>query len=546
MFGNRPWKMAVGATAIALLAAGCSGGGSDDSDSTANTIVVGIGEPQHLIPTNTTETSGAQVLAALFYPLVDFDAQNKPVTVAAESVTSDDNKVWTVKLKPGFTFSNGEAVTADSYINAWNYGAYGPNGQGASYFFERIDGYADMQSVDPDGEEGPQKAPTPKAKSLTGLKKVDDNTFTVTLSAPFAGWESVMGYTAFLPLPTAAFSAPGVIADGFEDAIVGNGPFKLKGTWQHDAQIEVTKVEGFKGTVPKVDGVNFKIYQDQKAEYADLTAGNVDVQTAIPIESLAAAPGDLGDRFQKSPNSSFQFVGFPTFQKEFSDVRVRKALSMAINRQEMTDQIFLGSQTPATGFVSPAVAGYRENTCGASCEYNPTEAKKLYDEVPNAPKKIQITYNADGGHKAWVDAMCNQIKQSLPGVDCVGTGEPKFADLLTKVEAKKPVGLIRLGWVMDYPLMENYLGPLYGTGGSSNYYGYSNKDFDNLVKEGSAAPTTDEAIKKWQEAEDILAKDMPVIPLRFGQNVYGSSERVSNVVVNPLQQVDVYQIEVVS
>jgi len=546
MFGNRPWKVAVGATAIALLATGCSGGGSDEDDANANSIVIGIGEPQHLIPSNATETSGAQVLASLFYPLVDFDAQNKPVEVAAESITSDDNKTWTVKLKPGFTFSNGEAVTADSYINAWNYGAYGPNGQGASYFFERIEGYADLQSEDPDGADGPQKAPEPKAKTLTGLKKVDDTTFTVALAAPFAGWESVMGYTAFFPLPAAAFSAPGVIADGFEDAIVGNGPFKMKGTWQHDSQIEVEKVDGFKGTVPKVDGINFKIYQDQKAEYADLTAGNVDVQTSIPIESLAAAPGDLGDRFQKSPSSTFQFVGFPTFQQDFKKVEIRRALSMAINREEITNQIFLGSQTPANGFVSPAVAGYRpEGACGDNCKYNPTEAAKLWKDN-TGPAKVQITYNADGGHKAWVDATCNQIEKSIPGVDCEGVGEPKFADLLTKVEKKQPVGLIRLGWVMDYPLMENYLGPLYGTGGSSNYYGYSNPTFDNLVAEGSKAATTEEAIAKWQQAEDILAKDVPVIPLRFGQNVYGFSEKVKNVKVDTQTRVDIYNIEVAS
>ena len=544
MLGNRPWKMAVGATAIALLAAGCSGSGSEDTDTASKSIVVGIGEPQHLIPSNTTETGGAQVLAALFYPLVDFDEQSKPVEVGAESITSDDNKVWTVKLKPGFTFSNGEPVVSDNYIDAWNYGAYGPNAQGASYFYERIEGYADLQSVDPDGEEGPKKAPEPKAKALTGLKKVDDTTFTVTLSTPFAGWESVMGYTAFLPLPKAAFSAPGVIADGFEDAIIGNGPFKMKGTWEHDSQIATEKVDGFKGNVPKVDAVTFKIYHDQKAEYADLTAGNVDVQTAIPIESLAAAPGDLGDRFQKSPSSSFQFVGFPTFQKEFSNVDVRRALSMAVNRQEMTDQIFLGSQTPATGFVSPAVAGYRENTCGDNCKYDAAAAKALYDKA-NGPKEINITYNADGGHKAWVDAMCNQINKSL-GIECTGVGEPKFADLLTKVEKKQKVGLIRLGWVMDYPLMENYLGPLYATGGSSNYYGYSNPAFDSLVKEGSAAKTTDEAIAKWQAAEDILAKDMPVIPLRFGQNTYGFSEKVKNVTVDIFTKVDLYKIETTS
>jgi ABC-type oligopeptide transport system substrate-binding subunit len=168
----------------------------------------------------------------------------------------------------------------------------------------------------------------------------------------------------------------------------------------------------------------------------------------------------------------------------------------------------------------------------------------MYDAA-GGPKKIQITYNADGGHKAWVDATCNQINKSL-GIECTGVGEPKFADLLNKVEKKEPVGLIRLGWVMDYPLMENYLGPLYATGGSSNYYGYSNTAFDNLVKEGSAAKTTDEAIAKWQQAEDILATDMPVIPLRFGQNVFGHSEKVKNVKVDLFQKVDLYNIEIVS
>jgi oligopeptide transport system substrate-binding protein len=267
------------------------------------------------------------------------------------------------------------------------------------------------------------------------------------------------------------------------------------------------------------------------------------VQTTIPIESLAKASADLGDRFKKSPNSTFQFVGFPTFQKEYQNVDVRRAISMAINRQEITDQIFLGSQSPATSFVSPVVAGYRENSCGKNCEYNPTEAKTLYTAA-NGPKEIKITYNVDGNHKAWVDATCNQIKAAL-GINCVGGEEPKFADLLSKVEKKQPVGLIRLGWIMDYPLMENYLGPLYSTDGSSNYYGYSNPTFDNLVKEGSAAKTQDEAIAKWQAAEDILAKDMPVIPLRNGQNVFGYSQKVSNVTVDLFSKVDLYKIEVV-
>jgi ABC-type oligopeptide transport system substrate-binding subunit len=542
MIGKRPWKMAVGAAAIALLAAGCSSGSSDDTATLPNSVVIGIGEPEHLLPTNTTEANGSEVLASLFYPLVKFDAKNEPQLVAAQSITPDKkNQVWTIKLKPDFTFSNGEPVTADNYINAWNYGAYGPNGQLAGYYFARIKGYAAMQPVDPDGD-GPEKEKAPTATKLSGLRKIDDLTFSVTLSEPFAGWESVMGYDCFYPLPKAAFSSPGVIAKGFEDAPIGNGPFKMKGKWEHDQQIQVEKVPDFKGQVPKVDAITWKVYQDLGAEYADLVAGNVDVQTQIPVENLSAASADLGTRFQKSPNSLFQFIGFPLNDPQYKDPRVRRAISMAVNRQEMTDQISLGSQTPAAAFVSPVVDGYRPDSCGENCQYNPTKAKQLYQQA-NGPKTITVTYNTDGGYKPWIDAMCNEIKASL-GVNCIGHAEAKLPDVLKKLEAGRNIGLVRLAWLMDYPLMEDYLTPLYSTGGSSNYYGYSNSSFDSLIKEGSEAKTPKEAVAKWQQAEDILAQDMPVIPLRFGQNVFGYSEKVTNVTVDLFQKVDIYNIEV--
>lgn len=539
MPGKSPWKMAAGAAAIALLAAGCSSGSSDDTEALPNSISIGIVEPSSLIPSNTTEMNGAQVLSSIFYPLVKFDGKSNPYPVAAESITPDKaNRVWTVRLKPGFTFSNGEPVTSDNYINAWNYGAYGPNGQLGSYFFSRIQGYADMQ-VDPDNKSEP-----PQATKLKGLKKVDDTTFTVTLSSGFAGWQSVMGYDVFLPLPKVAFADDGSIAKEYAEAPIGNGPFKIKGKWQHDQQIVVEKVPDFKGTIPKVDGITWKIYQDLGAQYADLVAGNLDVETKIPTEALASASGDLGDRLQRSPSSGFAFVGFPTYLEQYSNPKVRIALSMAINRQEMTEQIFLGSESPATSFVSPVVAGYRPNICGENCEYNPTKAKQLYTEA-NGPKDIKITYNVDGGHKPWVDAMCNQIKASL-AVNCTGQAVPKFADLLKRVKNREDVGLIRLAWAMDYPLMENYLSPLYETGGSSNDYGYSNAAFDSLVKEGSAATTTQAAIKYWQQAEDILVKEMPVLPLRYSQNVFGHSEKVTDVSMDLFQKVDIYKIDIAS
>ncbi|MEE6311791.1 ABC transporter substrate-binding protein [Plantactinospora veratri] len=536
-------RMTWSATALAavLAAAGCSGGGEDSSTADADAVVrIGIAEPQHLIPSNATESAGAQVLAALYTPLVDFDENKKPFEVAAESIESTDNKLWTVKLKSGYTFHNGEAVNADSYINAWNHAAYGPNGHGGAYFFGQVEGYDDLQSTDPDGE-GPQQAPEPKAKKLTGLKKVDDLTFTITLSGSFAEFESVLGYHVFAPLPNAAWASDGVLKEGFEEAPIGNGPFKMKGSWQHDSRIEVERYDAYPGPKPKVGGVVFQIYQELAADYADLLAGNNDVTRQVPTEALGTAPGDLGDRFKKSPLSSFQFLAFPTFQPEFAKAEVRKAISMAIDRDEIVKSVFKDSQTSARSFVSPLVAGARPDTCGEACQFDPAKAKADY-QAAGGPARLQISFNGDGGHQEWVEATCNQLSNNL-GVKCSSTPEARFADLLNKVEAKTPVGMFRMGWSMDYPSMQNYLGPIYTTDGSSNYYGFSNAEFDRLVAEGERAPNQEEAIKKYQEAEQILAREMPVIPLRFGQNNFGHSTRVSNVEMDAFGQVDLLKIE---
>jgi peptide/nickel transport system substrate-binding protein/oligopeptide transport system substrate-binding protein len=102
-----------------------------------------------------------------------------------------------------------------------------------------------------------------------------------------------------------------------------------------------------------------------------------------------------------------------------------------------------------------------------------------------------------------------------------------------------------MGWVFDYPAMENYLGPLYTTRGSSNYYGYSNPEFDRLVAQGDRAATPEEATRFYQQAEDLLARDLPVLPLRYLPNTYGFSTRVRNVRLDPFEHPDLYVIEVI-
>ncbi len=524
--------------AILCLALGTTSAcGSGQAPSTTDGLVVsiGIGEPKRLIPSSTTETEGAEVMNALFAPLVDYDENLRPYEVAAESIASPDNRVWTITLRSGWTFHNGEPVTADSYINAWNAGAWGPNIHDGNSFFEKIVGYRDLNPTD---------GSMPKVRKLAGLVKKGDLTFEVTLNEPYVNFRSMMGHTVFHPLPMAAFSdvAGNVIAAAYEDAPIGQGPFKMKGTWQHDQLIETERFEGYAGPVkPAVAGVQFKIYQQQTTMYQDLLAGQLDLVEQIPIENLGSARQDLGDRFKQSPSSSIQFLAFPTFDRKYAKVEIRRAISMAIDRDEIIRTLFLDSQVSLRSFVPPIVPGARQDACGEACRYDPVKAKALFEAAGGAAAvggRIELAYNVDGGHKPWIDATCNQIKKGL-GVDCVGNPQPKFAEMLTKVERKEPVGAFRLGWVFDYPVMENYLGPIYTTTGSSNYYGYSNKEFDTAVAAGDRAATPDQAIVFYQRAEDLLARDLPVIPLRVGRNSFGHSARITNVAVDAFTRANI-------
>jgi peptide/nickel transport system substrate-binding protein/oligopeptide transport system substrate-binding protein len=197
-------RICIPLLAVALVLTACgknggSGAAGGAMQTTENLVVnIGISEPKNLIPTSCVEEMGHTVLHALFTGLVRWNEKLEPVEVAAESVSSPDNKVWTIKLKAGWTFHNGEPVTADSYINAWNAGAWGPNAHDGNYFFERIVGYDAMNPL--------QAGAKPTARKLTGLVKKDELTFEVTLKEPYVNFKTMLGYTPFFPLPQAAFT----------------------------------------------------------------------------------------------------------------------------------------------------------------------------------------------------------------------------------------------------------------------------------------------------------------------------------------------------
>lgn len=523
--------LTAGVAMVMTACGGGSGGGTPAQGGNANAIVIANGtEPQNgLLPANTNETGGGRVMQLLFKGLIDYDAAGKPRNQVAKSIDTKDSKTFTIKLNSGWKFTNGEPVTAKSFVDAWNFGALATNEQLNSYFFEPIEGYEAVNPSPPKGAPKGAKPPAPTAQTMSGLKVVDDTTFTVTLLSPQSSFPLRLGYTAFYPLPSAAYKD----TKAFGESPIGNGPYMMDGPWERKVQIKTKKNPDYAGVdKPKNGGVLLKFYQDPGAGYQDLLANNLDVMDLLPDSAFATFEKDLGSRAINQPAGIFQSFSFPLYNPTFQGpnaAKVRQAISMAIDRNLITKTIFNGTRTPAKDFSSPVVTGYDPNICGQFCTFDPAKAKALLAEAGGLPgNKMTIAYNTDGGHKGWVDATCNSIKNTL-GIDCQGKAYADFKSLRTDVTKKAMDSAFRTGWQMDYPSLDNFLGPIYAKGAGSNDSDYSNPEFDALLKKGDTATSPDAGIAAYKDAEKLLVRDMPAIPLWYSNATGGYSTNVSNV-----------------
>ncbi|MBP2476325.1 oligopeptide transport system substrate-binding protein [Crossiella equi] len=525
----------------ASLALTACGGGSDTgtgSGSADGAITINGTEPENpLIPGNTNEVGGGKVIDAVFSKLVRYSPTDaSPQNEIAESITSSEGgTLYTIKLKSGWTFHDGTPIKAENFVKAWNYTAYAPNGQQTASFFESIEGYKDVFAKDPDGT-GPQKPPTPPKSEMSGLKVVDDTTFTVKLSAPFSVFPTMVGYSAFSPLPDKFFADPAA----FGKAPIGSGPFKFV-SWDNGQAIKVTRYEDYKGTKPKVKDVTFKIYEKTDAAYQDVITGSLDFLDTIPTSAIAGGKykADLAGQVIERPTLVNTTLAFPLYSDKFKNPDFRKAISLAINREEISQKIFEGSRKPATSWVVDGLKGYKEGQC-EFCKFDPAKAKELLTKS-GVKEDIQITYNADGDHKTWIDAACNSIKNTL-GIGCQGDPVPSFQVQRQRANAKQFTSLYRTGWQADYPSIENFLNPLLRSNASSNDGDYSNPAVDAKLAEADKAPNEDEAIKLYQEAEKLISNDMPTIPMFVAVGQSAFSKNVKNVTVTPFRTLDLLSI----
>ncbi|HVX46521.1 MAG TPA: ABC transporter substrate-binding protein [Mycobacteriales bacterium] len=505
---------------VAVLAAACACGGSGGgSQGSAGMFSIGDDEPDHLIPGN---SNGAfDEIHALFAPLTKVDQNGKLVYVQAKSVTSPDNKVWTITLRPGWKFHNGEPVTAQSYADAWNATAYGPNAWANNGELSNIEGYPALNPAH--GK--------PKTTKLSGVTVVNDTTLRVRLIKTDSQFplELCAGQPAFLPLPKVAFKN----FKAYDDKPVGDGPFEMDGKWQHDTQINVKRFEGYKGTKPKADKIQFKIYSDLHTAYTDAQGGNVDIVN-VPQDKYGQAKSDFPDGYVAYDAPAIDYLGFPLYDKRFQDIRIRKAISMAIDRDAVNKAIFGGALTPATSLAPPAELGAKTGIC-PECTFDPKQAKKLLAEAGGWKGPMEIWFPSGVGYDQTFDAIANQIRQNLgiPSVKLHGLpGFTQFSDALIK---KKVTGLYRGHWGALYPSMQNTLTALFTATGDGSYETtYSNPQVDRLIGQGNAAKS-DQAADFYNRAQERIMQDFPVVPLFYAKYIYVHTARVSDVVIDSNQ-----------
>ena len=522
-------KKALAITAAAcaalMMLSGCGSSGTSESASDSNIITAYNSEPQKtFIPGNINETGGGKPADLMFARLVSFDAKGNPSNEIADSITpNDDATEYTIKLKD-WKFANGDTVKAENFTKAWSYVANAKNAMLTSSFFNTIAGYDDLQK---DGLKGNEQ--------LSGLKVVDDKTFTVTLSQSDSVFALKVGYTAFAPLPDSFFKDLKAFGENPKDGCTGAYVFDH---WDHNKELALVKNTAYKGNRPaKNDGVTFKIYTSDTAAYADVQAGNLDVMESVPAANTKTFQKDPKVQAYNEVGSVIQTFTIPSslehFQTNTEEGQLRRqAISMAIDRSAIISKVLSGVGTAPTDFTSPMTPGYSKSLKGSDVlKYNASKAKELWakaDAISKFDGKLTFSYNADGGHEPIYKAVVNSINNALGSEVAATNPMPTFNEFREAVTDRKMTGAFRTGWQPDYPSPENYLFQIFDSkaadGNGSNDGDYKNAEFDKLLDEAYATTDTDAANKLYQQSEEILLQQLPAFPLYY-QNAYGVASK---------------------
>jgi ABC-type oligopeptide transport system substrate-binding subunit len=463
------------------------------------------GEPETLDPQKTSTTVESNVLRNLFEGLVVQDPKGNVAPGVAESWNaSEDGVTYTFKLRADAKWSNGEPVTAEDFV----------------YSLRRIQDpktksqYAEVLYPIKNAEE----VNTGKAElSALGAKAIDAKTLEITLKAPTPYFLQLLTHQTGLPVNQKTVTALGDewVKPG---KMVSNGAYMLAEE-KPGSHIKLVKNPNYWGTAKvAIDTVIFDPSEDRAAVVKRYRAGEFDiVYSDLPNDQLGWLRENMPKELHIAPYAGVYYYTFNTTKPPLNDVRVRQALTMAVNREVLVEKITLAGELPAYGFVPGGTANYasqRVSWAKLSQAEKDAEAARLMKEAgygPDRPLKLQLAYNTSENHKKIAVAIAAMWKKL--GVDVELTNTELKVHYANLRQGNFEVG--RAGWIADYNDAQNYLFLSQTSTKQQNYARFSDAEYDKLMDQASVTGDTQKRAALLEQAETILLKELPVLPIYF-------------------------------
>lgn len=515
---------------LTLIVAGCgnknnnpanpnnSGNGESEGTQEARAFRMNLhSEPPSLDPALMEDNVSGTVATGIYEGLTRKDESGNTVEGMAESwEVSEDGKTYTFKIRSDAKWSNGDAVTANDFEFSWKRALDPAVGSTYAYQFYYIVGAQDYN-----------EGKTTNADAV-GVKALDAQTLEVKLNSSTPYFLGLTSFYTYNPVHQSAKDNAAWAADAA--TIIGNGPFKIS-EWQHNTSMKLVPNENYyaKDEV-KFTSVDFTMIADSATELANYETDQLDYTGKptgeIPAEQIPVLAESKKDEFNQIGTASSYYYMFNTEKAPFSNVKVRKALAMAIDRQLIVENITQAGELPAFGFVPPGIVGvngnYRDEVKDDFFKEDIEEAKKLLAEglselgLTSFPE-VKLTYNTNDTHKAIADAIVDMWKKEL-GITTITTAAEEWAVFLENRTAMN-YDIQRAGWGADYNDPMTYM-DMFVTKGGQNNTGFASPEYDALIKKAYASSDQQERIDAMKEAEQILMEQLPILPLYYYSSVY--------------------------
>jgi oligopeptide transport system substrate-binding protein len=523
--------------AIGLVVAACGGGtptggttGASASAAPAVDQVLRIplgGEPATLDPNTATDSISITVLTQLVRPLVYFDADLNTVAeggLAEDWTLSDDGMTVTFNLKEGLLYSDGSPIVADDFVTSWKRLIDPRTAAGYSYVMLDIAGAADVYGADPEDD-----AAVEAALENFGVEAPDDSTFVVTLDHPAAYFVSIATLWVTAPM-RADFEF------GEADTYIGSGPYVMS-EWNHEENITlVPNTNWTAGPASQLTEIQMPVIADPAQALAAYENDEIDI-VGVPSADVPRIREDpeLSQQVVQGDRLSLEYYGFDMRDSSvFSNApSLRLAFSEAVDKKLLIETLRNNIGTVAGSAVPPGMPGHQPEI---GIAYDPAKAVTDFEAgleeagVTAADLELQLGYNTEADHEPTIEFLQEQWRTTL-GVQLEPVGL-EWSSYLTRLN-EDPFDIFRLGWGADYPHPNNFLTDLYTCTSGNNNMQYCNDEFDDLMSEAAVNPDLDAQVAIYNQAQEMLVEDAPVIFISWGGRFTLVNPRVTGLEITP-------------